>query len=703
MARIKFRRLAAAAAVAAAFAFPAQEAQAVPVVIAAIGATIAGTTFAAGVFTLGFSIGTFAASLAMSAISGLLAKSPDQTQPSFQTEAQGRTVVVRSAVATRRVVYGQSVVSGPLVFADTTTVGGKLYHHYVIPLAAHESQEIGDIYFNDELVGTLDGSGNVTSGTFSGYARIKKHLGATDQVADTDLVAECPDLWTSNHRLRGITYIYVRLHINGGAFPNGIPNIKAVVKGRKLYDPRVPGSPTVTAWSDNWALIVRDYLSSAYGLGCTDAEIDDTAIVAAANIADELVVTAAGSPSPTQARYTANGTVDLGNRPREIMAQLLTAGAGACIYAQGVYRVLAGAYASPAVAIDADWLAGGVKVRPRMARQDLYNAVRGTYSDPDKQWQATDFPPQTNSTYEAQDGGLRIPRDIELPFTTDPMAAQRIAKIHLEKGRTSISAQMTCNLKAFQVRVWDTVTVTLSTLGWSSKVFLVTGWALNERGTIDLQLQEELAASYTWAYTDATVLATPASSACPTTHATFDSAAKTSGLSLRSCSTYAYAPASDNAWMEVLSTVFQVVGGSPTVKKYCEFTKSGSVGSYNFGLAPSGYSTVYYNYLGATADSYSYGTVSGGGAGPTYAVNAATPTAYGSTPADDDVIGMLFDAGAGTLSFTLNGVDQGVAFTGITGTFCPAASLSDRIIITCNFGADAWAYAPPAGYTGWTV
>ena len=460
--------------------------------------------------TLSFSASAFAGSLAvnlgLSALSGALSDSGrQQSQPTFQAEARDRLQVVRSSVETRRIIYGQAMVSGPLVYAESTGSTHE-YVHLVIPLAAHECAEIGDIYLNDEVIGTLDGSGEVTTGRFAGNVRVKKHLGATTQVADADLVAESAGLWTANHRLQGVCYLYVRLKWDRDIFPSGIPNIKAVVKGKLVYDPRVAGSPTSLAWSDNWALCVRDYLTSPYGLACGDAQIDDTTVVAAANIADELVATGTGSPTVYQKRYTCNGTVNLADRPLDIMQALLTAGAGACVYSQGVYRVFAGAYVAPAVDIDESDLRGEIVVQPRRPRRELYNGVRGTFSDPDKFWQPTDFPPVTNSTYEAEDGGQQILRDIELPFTTDSIAAQRIAKIHLEKSRQGITVVLPCKYTVFKLAVWDTVRLSIDRLGWDAKVFQVTSWKFSESGGIDLELQEEAAAVYDWAGGDATVL-----------------------------------------------------------------------------------------------------------------------------------------------------------------------------------------------------
>jgi len=419
--------------------------------------------------------------------------------PSLSSQLRDRTEVVRSAVAPHRVVYGEVPVSGPLVFAASTGTTNE-YLHLVIALTGHECEAMTTVWFGDVEVGTLDGSGNVTSGQFSGLARIKYHLGSPTQTADSDLVSECgAQGWTVDHRLKGRGYIYARLKYDATAYPNGIPNIKVLVKGKKVYDPRT----TTTVWSRNWALCVRDYLTASYGLRCVSADIDDSAITLAANISDEAVPLVSG----TQARYTCDGVLDLSLRPIDHIRSMLSGGAGAQVYSQGVYRLFAGAYITPVVTLTADDLRGTLTVRPRIARKSLFNAVRGTFVDPDKYWQASDFPPMTNATYEAQDGGEQIFTDIELPFTIDSIRAQRLAKIHLEKSRQGITVDFPAKLTAVKVAVWDVVRVTLSHLGWSAKEFRVTGWKMAADGLgVDLVLQEESAASWNWAYGEATIV-----------------------------------------------------------------------------------------------------------------------------------------------------------------------------------------------------
>ena len=243
-----------------------------------IGAVVA----AAGAAIMGASPSAVVGIFALTLVAGYLTPTPDM--PDYSVESRDRNQVVRSSVAPRRNIYGEMVSSGPLVFAASTEE--NKYLHLVIPLAGHECEAIKSVYLSDQEVteAMLDGSGNCTSGRYSGKLRIKKHLGADDQAADTDLVSE-GDNWTTDHRLRGVCYIYVRLEFDRDVYPNGIPNFKAVVRGKKVFDTRDSG----TRWTKNPALIARDYLLSSDGIGCASTEINDTTVTAAANICDEYV------------------------------------------------------------------------------------------------------------------------------------------------------------------------------------------------------------------------------------------------------------------------------------------------------------------------------------------------------------------------------------------------------------------------------
>ena len=74
-------------------------------------------------------------------------------------------------------------------------------------------------------------------------------------------------------------------------------------------------------------------------------------------------------------------------------------------------------------------------------------------------------------------------------------------------------------------------------------------------------------------------------------------------------------------------------------------------------------------------------------------------TAYGATYTNNDVIGVALDMDAGTLTFYKNGVSQGTAFSGLTGTWFPAAQNPGAALTeTYNFGQRPFAYTAPSGF-----
>lgn len=460
---------------------------------------------------LGSVLGGAILSFGLSTLAGALSKGNQKGGAAFLENAQNRKFMKQDSVDSRKVVYGRARVSGPLVLmytTDTSSFKNRILH-LVVALAAHEVEEIESVFLDEDEV-ILDGNDRATNTIFKGtgndgfvrgtqLVKVRKYLGADDQAASVDLIEDIPG-WTEDHRLRGVAYVYVRLSHSNDRFPNGIPNISAIVKGKKVYDPRT-GS---TAYSDNAALCIRDYLTNQrYGVGATDTEIDDATVIAAANICDENVTLKDGT---TQKRYTLNGVIDTADKPVDILKDMSASCAGPIPpWVNGQYKVYVGAYETPSVTIDESWLAGDVEVVARPERDELFNRVKGVFVDPEKNWEPTDFPPVANELYKSYDGGDELTKDIQLPFCTDVQRAQRIAKIILEKGRQGIIATIPCNLKALQVTVWDNVYITLDLLGWSSKVFKILEWQFNQEGGVSLTVQEETSASYDWNSGEATV------------------------------------------------------------------------------------------------------------------------------------------------------------------------------------------------------
>lgn len=399
-------------------------------------------------------------------------------KPSFTPGAnRGYQINSRGSALDHQIIYGKVRVGGAVVYDETTGTNNKFLHR-IIAVAGHEIESFDEIYINDEVI-TLDGSGNVTSPSrYDGKVRINTHLGSPDQAADSDLVAES-NLWTAQHRLRGIAYIYVRLSFDADAFPNGVPTITATVKGKKVYNP----DTDVTEWSDNPALCLRDYLTSNYGLAELPANIDDTLVNSAAVICDQTN-TDAGTT-----RYTCNGAFTTDLTPYEVINNLLTSMGGTLWYAQGKWRMKPGYWTSPVLDLNEDDLRSSINVATRHSRRDNFNVVKGTFRGEESNWQTTDYPQVENAAFLAADNGQESVADVDLPFTDNSIEARRLARIALERNRQQLTVTASFGIKTMQVQVGDNVRLTNTRFGWTNKEFEVLAWNFGLTDGLDLQVE----------------------------------------------------------------------------------------------------------------------------------------------------------------------------------------------------------------------
>jgi len=324
--------------------------------------------------------------------------------------------------------------------------------------------------------------------------RIKQHLGSDTQQADADLVSEVSQ-WTASHMLSGIAYLYVKLKYDADVFPQGIPNISAEIKGKKVLDFRT-GS---TAYSNNPALILYDYLSDTrFGLSVPTTQIDTTSFTTVANICDEDISLSAGG---TENRYEANGIIYSNVEPMTAIDEITGSMLGILSYSNGKFLLAGGKYIAPSITLDEDDFRGGITIQTKQSRRNLFNTVKGIFTSPESNWQPSDYPMVTSTTFVSEDNDETIFGNIDLPFTISSTMAQRIAKVVLFKNRQQMVIQAPCKLSAFKLQVGDTVTINNSRLGFSSKIFQVADWTFVSDETdvgIDLVLQETSSSVWDW-------------------------------------------------------------------------------------------------------------------------------------------------------------------------------------------------------------
>jgi len=500
---------------------------------AAVAALATGAAFGLAAFATAFAIGA-----GISMVARALMPVPDLGE-----QMRGTTVTSRDPAGPRKLIYGQVRVGGNVVFIAHSGTDNK-YLHLAVVFASHYINSYEEVWFNDNKIWTRTGGFQSDWGTYVTMDTTK--LGTAAQSASSLLTPVSQ--WTSDHKLSGIAYIAFKLEWNQDKFPQGVPNITAVIKGKRVFDPRT----NVTGFSTNPALCVRDYLlDQDYGLGESNLNIDSTAIEAAADLCDEQVSIDAGG---TQDRYQCNGVIDTSNQIKSNIEQLLSSMGGRLTYSGGKYFIDGAEYRAPTVTIDETVIISGIKTQTKQSRRSIYNSVKGTFISEEKNYKILDYPVQrlkttagsfvTGTTYRILfvgttdftaigassnavgveftatgagsgtgtasstivEDGAQIHLDMPLPFVSNNLQAQRLAKIALLKSRQQVVISMTVNLAGLKIKVGDTISVNYDKLGYSGKVFEVIGYdlAIGNNGQMGVQLEciETASAIYDWTTAD---------------------------------------------------------------------------------------------------------------------------------------------------------------------------------------------------------
>ena len=478
-------------------------------VVGALGAIGTAVTFGlAGYGALSTVVGLATVLGATAAIKGLVPEIPQMDSD------QARQSTVKGTVEPQKLIYGEALVSGPIFFVGLAgTENRELYHS--IALTGHEVEDIIEIHFDNEVItdNLIDSQGRVTSGTFAPIdgdyiCNINRLYGTATQGADSLLQSAFPSKWTTAHKSPGISCITTQWVLTDGSqelWDRLKPqNIKARVKGKKdIYDPRLdtaaganPSSATYQQYTTNPALCVANYLTDTkFGLSVPVSKIDWEAVEVAANACDVLVDI---PNSQTQKRFTANGVLYGSDSHKANIDKLLSSMNGTLIYSNGVYKINAGIYQAPTENLTEDDLASSISVKTSVERGERFNTIRPIFADPTQNYKNVEAPEVQLTSAVSRDNNEVLIRDVDLPFTNNSFMAQRLAHKQIQLSDQQKVITFPCNLSGLRIDVGDRVTVTVSDLNYSNKVFRCAAWSFSDTqdGVVNLTLLEDDAGSY---------------------------------------------------------------------------------------------------------------------------------------------------------------------------------------------------------------
>ena len=195
-----------------------------------------------------------------------------------------------------------------------------------------------------------------------------------------------------------------------------------------------------------------------------------------------------------------------------VLEQMCAATGGHINYANGKWTFWPAKWRTPVLDLTEDDLRGPIKMQTMVARDAIFNCVKGKFASAAQRYIETDYPAVKNSTYQTLDGE-EIIQNIDYPFVITAPTCQRLAKIELERNRQGIQLQLTTSMKAYQVQTGENITLTLSRYGWTEKEFEVVAcdFILSESGSapevlVQLDLRETAQGVFDWNYWEETTV-----------------------------------------------------------------------------------------------------------------------------------------------------------------------------------------------------
>jgi hypothetical protein len=462
----------------------------------------AGVALAVGVTAVaGASIVTIANALALGAlvsgISRALTPKPRLAgNPGVQTEYAG-------TVEPGRIIAGRVRVSGMNTIPPLTTGQDNQNLHQVVAVAYHEIDGYDSFWANQEQisVGTVTGGANdglVTAGTYANNLWLRPYTGTSTQTADFILTSEASASWTANHRGRGVAYLAAKFKADETKYRAGKPEISAIARGLRCYDPRLdtspganPANPAYTVFTTCPPLIaVRYLMDTRFGRKVPASRIDWALVVAAANICDEFLTAGSAPPSGMQRRYTCNAVFSCADDPYEVLATIASSMMGVIYRSGSKWRMYAGAWATPSFSLSVGDLVGSVDIETEIPKESKWNSVRGSFLNAAANYQQAEFQPRVSSAFVATDGGQKW-KEVQFAACTDEYESQRNAIVLLRQSRNRKTVVAEFGLSAFPVRIFETGTVTIPEIGWTNQTVRCLGWKFNPTGTVTLTLKEE--------------------------------------------------------------------------------------------------------------------------------------------------------------------------------------------------------------------
>jgi len=452
------------------------------------------------------------------------------TPETVEQGIQGVLLNKDSAISNIPVVYGTRQVGGTRVFVSTSGKDNK-YLYVAFVMCEGQINAFQKLFIDDNEVGLSAYShgtvARVPGGNYKNKIKVQFFDGRDNQTSSS-ILQEAPG-WTSDHRLRGLAYLALRFEWTGfntskdpnnNPFGGGVPNVKAQIQGRKVYDALTLTADSTTShntayadepttFTNNPVSCLLDYMrNTRYGKGLDNDAFSFDTWKTAADLCNQTVTYTNGTTSKA---FTCDAVLNTQNSLMTNVKILLAGFRGIMPYQAGKYRCkiehggddtdISATPSDPTTifTVTADHLIGGLRLEGE-SKQHKCNRVTVTYVDPEADFQPNDvtFPEEGSAddlAFLADDNNIRLEKKITLPTITNRAIAEQYGRVFLKRSRTQKYISFNTNLATSNTTVGDLIRVQSDTMGLDG-IFRIMDMRINSRGDIQIDGIEHQSSTY---------------------------------------------------------------------------------------------------------------------------------------------------------------------------------------------------------------
>lgn len=470
-----------------------------------IGTTVAGVTTVAGIAAGTWAtIGTIAtlASTALSLGAALTAKKPDG--PAYGGQPQNFKLDPQAPVPC---ILGRGPAGGFIVHRTehgaTKDKVSNPFQTFAIVWSLGMVDGIESIQVDRTPVAFVNGA---AQGNYAGYMWLDTQLGASPE-ADALSTGEAVPGWGASHKLSGLCAGLWRLRFDkeGKKYPAGEPLLQAIIRGVKVYDPRLdstyPGGSgpcralqeETYVYSENPWLHALTYAlgrwqngKRVFGVGMPINAIDVAAFVEAANIADVN-------------QWKIGGTITSADQKWNALKLIAQAGGGEPIRQRSKLSCMISTPRVSLATITEKDLVGRGSVTGTQRRRDRINGIVPRIPSEAHGWEVTPLDVVRVADYVTVDGGERT-REMDFPLVPYKDQAAELAMYDIVNAREFGPITLPLKPKFMGYRPGDCLTLNIPEMGLDNQPAIIVGRSLDpSTGMVTLEFKSETPGKHAFA------------------------------------------------------------------------------------------------------------------------------------------------------------------------------------------------------------